>query len=89
MMELLMKFGSTLFMGVSLIFLISPFLMYQFIHGDYERYVWIINGPFPFSNFGSGPFQLWMYAGLIFLGLICMVVSLGLSIATKRLTQDR
>jgi hypothetical protein len=28
---------------------------------DYDRYVWLINGPAPFAGFGSGPFQLWFH----------------------------
>ncbi len=28
---------------------------------DYDRYVWVINGPAPFDQFGGGPFQLWFH----------------------------
>ncbi len=28
---------------------------------DHERYVWLINGPAPFDQFGSGPFQLGLH----------------------------
>lgn len=59
-------------------FMLSPFFLYWWIHGDDERYLWIINGPFPFSSFGGGPFQLGMYLGLVFLGLMMFVVGLYL-----------
>ena len=45
------------------------------IHGSQERYVWIISGPDPYSMFGSGPFQLFVYLGLAFLGLVTVLVA--------------
>lgn len=56
-----------LFIGI--VFILSPFLLYWFIHGDYERYIWIIKGPYPFSHFGSGPAQLFMYVCLFLIGI--------------------
>jgi len=55
--------------------LVSPFLLYWFIHGDNERYLWIINGPEPFSSFGGGPFQFWIGAILFTLGFAMIFVS--------------
>ena len=59
--------------GVGVIFLISPFLLYQWIHGDYERYLWIISGPDPYSKFGGGPYQLIMYLSLLLTGIILII----------------
>ena len=56
--------------GAGLLLVVSPVILYWFIHGDPERYLWIISGPPPFSSFGSGPFQLYMYAGLVFSGFL-------------------
>ena len=56
--------------------LVSPFLLYWWIHGDYERYLWIINGPFPYSHLGGGPFQLQLFAGLFIFGAACIIVSI-------------
>ncbi len=56
--------------------MLSPFALNWWIHGDYERYIWIIRGPYPYSNFGGGPFQLAMYVGLFLFGVILIVVSL-------------
>lgn len=64
--------------GLGIFGIASPFLLWWFIHGDYDRYIWIIHGPFPFSGFGSGPFQFFMYAGLLFCGILLIVVSLFL-----------
>lgn len=72
----LVKFLSDLLLGLGFIFTISPIILYWFIHGSYERYIWIINGPYPFSNFGSGPFQLFMYSSLFAVGLIFIAVSI-------------
>lgn len=65
-------------LGLGLIFVISPIVLYWFIHGNYERYFRIINGPYPFSNFGSGPFQLFIYAGLFLLGIVLISTTLAL-----------
>jgi len=51
----------SLFLGLGCISLISPAFFYWWIHGDYDRYIWIISGPAPYSYFGSGPFQLWVF----------------------------
>jgi len=67
---------SDLFLVSGIIICISPIILYWFIHGDVDRYIWIINGPFPFSNFGGGPFQLLMYIALFIAGAVLIVVSL-------------
>jgi len=53
--------------GVSLILL--PLALYWWIHGDHDRYLWIIRRPPPFSNLGSGPYQLRLYGILILAGI--------------------
>ncbi|MBA2176104.1 hypothetical protein H0266_14500 [Halobacillus locisalis] len=75
---------SSLFLGISFLSFISPFLLYWFIHGDDERYVWIISGPYPFSHFGSGPFQLWMGIGFLLMSLLSAVISLIFSKLHKK-----
>lgn len=55
---------SDLLLGLSFLFILSPAILYWFIHGSYERYIWLINGPYPFSHLGGGPFQIFLYAGL-------------------------
>ncbi len=65
--------GALSFIG--LFFLASPLLLYGFIHGDYDRYIWIINGPHPFSSFGGGPFQMWMFIGLTLIGALFIALS--------------
>ena len=69
-------FISGLLLGLGLIFIISPAMLYWFIHGNYERYIWIINGPYPFSHFGGGPFQLFMSTGLFIVGIILIAISI-------------
>ncbi len=63
---------------IGAIFVISPFALYWFIHDSYDRYVWIINGPFPFSNFGSGPFQMGMYSAFFFVGALLLIAVFGI-----------
>jgi hypothetical protein len=67
---------SSLCLGLGFISLISPIFLYWFIHGNYERYVWIINGPYPFSHFGGGPFQMAMGLALVFIGCIFVGISI-------------
>jgi hypothetical protein len=63
-----------LFIAIGISF--SPIILYTFIHGDYERYIWIIKGPFPFNSFGGGLFQLLMYVSLFIIGVILIIISL-------------
>jgi len=69
------KFASPL-LGAGLLLVASPILIYWFIHGDTERYLWIINGAAPFSSLGSGPIQLYLYASLVAVGGILIVAAL-------------
>jgi hypothetical protein len=69
------KFASPL-LGAGLLLVASPIVISWFIHGDTERYLWIINGPVPFSSLGSGPIQLYLYAGLVAFGCILIVTAL-------------
>lgn len=62
--------------GAGLLLVVSPVILYWFIHGDPERYLWIISGPPPFSSFGGGPFQLYVYAGLVFSGLLLIAAGI-------------
>lgn len=69
---LLAEVLSALGLGVGVLLLTSPLALYLWIHGDHERYLWIIRGPAPYSQFGGGPFQLWMGVCLLLLGLLVM-----------------
>ena len=60
---------SSLLLGLGTILLASPFLLWWWIHGSYERYVWIIGGPYPYDNLG-GPFQVVVYPGLFAAGFV-------------------
>jgi len=64
--------NSTLF-GLGIIFMFSPFLLNWWIHGSYERYIWIISGPSPYDKFGSVPFQLYMCLGLFSMGVVIFI----------------
>ena len=86
-MKTFLKLGTSLFLGFSFVFFVSPIFLYWFIHGNYDRYVWIINGPYPLSNFRGGPYQLWMGLGLLVVGLFCLGISLLGSNWTKRLEE--
>lgn len=78
------KYISDFLLGLGFIFTISPIILYWFIHGDYERYIWIINGPYPFSHFGSGSFQLFMYLSLLIIGAALIVISMILKRVKKK-----
>lgn len=52
------KTFSQMTFGFGVVLLLSPVFFYWFIHGSYERYIRIINGPYPFSSFRSGTFQM-------------------------------
>lgn len=67
---------ASLLLGVGILGLASPIALYWWIHGDYNRYIWIIHGPFPYSAMGSGPFQLWMSATLFLSGAVLLTAGL-------------
>jgi hypothetical protein len=65
-----------LLIGVGLLLVVSPVILYWFIHGDPDRYLWTISGPAPFSSFGGGPFQLYLYGGLVIMGSLLIATVL-------------
>ena len=67
---------SSLMLGLGVMLLASPFLLWWWIHGSYERYVWIISGPYPYDNLGGGPFQLTLYFGLFTAGSVLTSIAL-------------
>jgi hypothetical protein len=70
--------------GVGLVALAMPFFLYWLIHGDHERYIWLISGPSPFDEFGGGPFQLFMYLGFFSTGLGSVFAGAALRLAPRR-----
>lgn len=68
-------------LGIEII--ISPLLIYWFIHRDYETYMWIIKGPYPFSSFGSGPFMIRMFIMLFLTGVLLICISYCINKAKK------
>lgn len=74
--EILLDSIASILLGLGALGIGSPFLLWWFIHGDYDRYIWIIHGPSPFSSFGSGPFQGDMYILLLLCGGIFVTISL-------------
>lgn len=69
---LLFDLIASVLLGLGTIAFFSPLVLYWFIHGDDARYMWIIQGPYPFSHFGGGPFQLWMGIGLLMMAGILL-----------------
>lgn len=59
--------------ALSIIFISSPLMLYWLIHGSYERYMWIISGPFPFSHLGSAPAQLLLDIFFVSIGIILII----------------
>jgi len=65
--------------------LLLPF-GYWLIHGDYERYVWLISGPAPFDQLGSAPVQLWLDIIIGAAGSVCIII--GIILLRKRNSFD-
>lgn len=74
-MPKIVKIAAILLLVLGIIFLSLPLILIWVI-SDYERYVWLINEPYPFSHLGSGPLQLRLMALLGFLGLISLAISI-------------
>lgn len=75
---------SSLLVGAGMLGLASPLVLYWWIHGDSDRYLWIIQGPYPYSHFGGGPFQLAMGIGLVLLAGLLLTAGVGLKWWTWR-----
>lgn len=77
MNKFLIDIFSSLLLGVGCLALLSPIFFYWWIHGSNERYLWIINGPAPYSSFGGGPYQLFnFFIFPIVLGIILVGASM-------------
>jgi hypothetical protein len=76
--------GILITIGIML-WLLIPFGCW-WLHGDYDRYIWIINGPFPFSHLGSGPLQMGLTV-LAALGGLVLIIAAVLFLVIKRPVQ--
>ncbi len=67
---------SSALLGMGIQFLLVPPLFWWWLHGSRERYLWIISGPLPYSQFGSGPLQLWIavFSGTLGIALFLLGV---------------
>ncbi len=75
-------FASVL-LGVGVLTLLSPLGLAWLIHGDQARYLWLISGPAPFNELGSGPVQLWTSLGLVLVGAVIMGVGVVLDLKRR------
>ena len=73
-------------LGIGTILIISPIFTYWYIHGNYERYLLIINKPAPFSNFGSGPYQLFY---LTILPILLGIILIKLAFVVKKINTKK
>lgn len=48
-------------LGLALFAAAGPWLLREWIRGDYDRYVWVIQQGYPCSHMGSGPGILWVF----------------------------
>jgi len=62
-------------LGIGLLLLATPFFLWWFLGGDMERRWWVTHGPYPLSEFGSGPFFIATVALIFFLGLILLFIA--------------
>lgn len=69
---------SSLLFGWGVLLFLSPVILYWFIYGSRERYLWITAGPAPISDLGGGPFQLYLYLGLCILGVLFVLTAIAI-----------
>lgn len=69
--------------GLGPVLVLSPIFFYWLNHVSSERYEWLINGPGPFDQFGSGPYQLFN------LGLFPLLLGPGLLAVGRQLRRRR
>jgi hypothetical protein len=64
--------------AVFIIGLVFPFICLLFLfwmRADRNNYLWVINGPYPFNQLGSGPFVVWIGPLVLFASSLCMLLS--------------
>lgn len=91
MLKTTSKLLRTLLALLGVLFLAAPFLLYRFIHEDYERHMWLIKGPAPIDSIGSGTVQLWTSLLLAFIGVVLLASArlLNTSAANTPRTRNR
>jgi hypothetical protein len=67
---------SNLFFLLALFFFSGNFIFYYWLHGDFERYLWIINQPWPLSHLGGSSVQLLIYIAFTFTALILLATGI-------------
>ncbi len=75
---IILDLASIVSLGIGAFLLALPIALYWWINGNEDRKIWIINGPYPYSHFGGGPYQAWIGLVLLLSGLV--VISLGLTL---------
>lgn len=75
---LLLDLATSALLGLGLILTAAPGIVFWLIHGDRERYLWLISGPAPFDQWGSGPYQLGIYVLLTLAAGCCLAMGVVL-----------
>lgn len=57
-------------------FFACNFIFYYWLHGDFARYLWIINQPWPLSDLGGSSIQLLIHLTLTLISLIFILLSI-------------
>ncbi|ASA25315.1 hypothetical protein [Paenibacillus donghaensis] len=89
MLKTTSKLLRTLLALLGVLFLAAPFLLYRFIHEDYERHMWLIKGPAPIDSIDSGPVQLWTSLLLAFIGVMLLASALLLNTSAANTPRTR
>ena len=72
---LLLDLFTSALLGLGLVFAAAPAVFLWLIHGSGERYLWLISGPAPFDQWGSGPYQLGVCVMLTFIACCCLATA--------------
>ncbi len=67
---------SILFFITGAFFFACNFIFYYWLHGDFERYLWIINQPWPLSDLAGSSIQLLIHLTLTLISLIFILLSI-------------
>lgn len=70
--QLAFDLATSALLGLGLVLLAAPAVFLWLIHGDGERYRWLISGPPPFDQWGSGPYQLFTCLWLVLASATCV-----------------
>jgi hypothetical protein len=83
-MRTILHLLSGTFLGVGLAILLGHVALFIAMRVSPDVYRWILHGPDPFNEFGSGPFMLWYCAFVLIFSVLFCSAGIAISVWLKQ-----